>query len=126
MAAHLSGLTQATLSATPSVCHDCVWWQSRSGREANKDRWMDRIEDDWGAWGTVYRDEHGDTLGSMQYGPAELFPRAGELPAGPPSEDAVLVTRSPRTVRLVKAPERDYYEVLRSKLKWGESSTRRS
>jgi hypothetical protein len=28
----------------------------------------------------------------MQYGPAELFPRAAELPAGPPSSDAVLVT----------------------------------
>jgi hypothetical protein len=28
----------------------------------------------------------------MQYGPAELFPRAWELPAGPPSDDAVLVT----------------------------------
>jgi hypothetical protein len=28
----------------------------------------------------------------MQYGPAELFPRAADLPAGPPSEDAVLVT----------------------------------
>jgi hypothetical protein len=92
MAAHLSGLTGATLPATPSVCHTCVWWQSRGGRAANKDRWMDRIEDDWGAWGTVYRDEHGNTLGSMQYGPSELFPRAAELPAGPPSADAVLVT----------------------------------
>ena len=28
----------------------------------------------------------------MQYGPAALFPRAAELPAGPPSSDAVLVT----------------------------------
>jgi hypothetical protein len=28
----------------------------------------------------------------MQYGPAALFPMAAELPAGPPSEDAVLVT----------------------------------
>src|SRR2546421_9752348 len=28
----------------------------------------------------------------MQYGPGELFPRAAELPAGPPSDDAVLVT----------------------------------
>ena len=92
MAAHLSGLTRATLEATPSVCHTCVWWQSRGGREANKDLWMDRVEDDWGAWGTVYRDEHGNTLGSMQYGPADLFPRARELPAGPASDDAVLVT----------------------------------
>jgi hypothetical protein len=28
----------------------------------------------------------------MQFGPARLFPRAAELPAGPPSDDAVLVT----------------------------------
>src|SRR5436305_4551562 len=28
----------------------------------------------------------------MQYGPAGLFPRARELPAGPPSDDAALVT----------------------------------
>jgi hypothetical protein len=28
----------------------------------------------------------------MQYGPSGLFPRANELPAGPPSDDAVLVT----------------------------------
>ena len=28
----------------------------------------------------------------MQYGAARLFPRAEELPAGPPSDDAVLVT----------------------------------
>jgi hypothetical protein len=28
----------------------------------------------------------------MQYGPVELFPRARELPAGPASDDAVLVT----------------------------------
>jgi NAD+ kinase len=34
--------------------------------------------------------------------------------------DAVTVTRSPRTIRLVKA-HRDYFEVLRTKLKWGES-----
>jgi hypothetical protein len=30
----------------------------------------------------------------MQYGPATLVPRAAELPAGPPSDDAVLVTCS--------------------------------
>ena len=40
--------------------------------------------------------------------------------------DVVTVTRSPRTLRLVKAPDRDYYEVLRSKLKWGETKTRRT
>jgi NAD+ kinase len=34
--------------------------------------------------------------------------------------DVVAVTRSQRTLRLVKAPGRDYFEVLRTKLKWGE------
>src|SRR5438045_551170 len=92
MAPRVSGLTGATLQTTPTVCHDCVWWQSRGGRSANKERWIEKAEEDWGAWGTVYYDENARLLGSMQYGPAELFPRAGELPAGPPSGDAVLVT----------------------------------
>jgi len=50
------------------------------------------VEHEWGAWGTIYRDDDGRVLGSMQYGPAHLFPRAADLPAGPPSGDAVLVT----------------------------------
>lgn len=40
-------------------------------------------------------------------------------------QDAVRVTRSPRQLRLVKASGRDYYEVLRTKLKWGDASARR-
>jgi NAD+ kinase len=39
--------------------------------------------------------------------------------------DTVTVTRSSQTIRLVKAPERDYFEVLRTKLKWGEPTARR-
>jgi NAD+ kinase len=39
--------------------------------------------------------------------------------------DEVTVTRSPRTLRLVKAPSRDYFEILRTKLKWGESRSPR-
>jgi len=39
-------------------------------------------------------------------------------------QDSVKVTRSPRTLRLVTAPGRDYFEVLRTKLKWGESTVR--
>ena len=92
MTAELAGLTRGTLRSAPTVCHTCVWWQSRAGKQVAKERWMDRAEDDWGAWGTVYFDEADRVLGSMQYGPAALFPRAAELPAGPPSDDAVLVT----------------------------------
>ena len=88
----IAGLTGATLETTPSVCHECVWWQSRGSRGTDKSRWIAKAEEEWGAWGTVYRDEDGRLLGSMQYGPARLFPRAAELPAGPPSDDAVLIT----------------------------------
>lgn len=92
MTTRLRGLTGATLPSAPTVCHDCVFWQSRPGRTTSKRKWIERAEDDWGAWGTVYADDDGRVLGSMQYGPSELFPRADGLPAGPPDEDAVLIT----------------------------------
>ena len=94
MSARLSGLTGATIETAPAVCHECVWWQSRNGRAADKRRWIEKAEKEWGVWGQMYFDDDGALLGSMQYGPAELFPRGAELPAGPPSEDAVLVTCS--------------------------------
>jgi hypothetical protein len=88
----LTGLTKLTLETAPTVCHDCIWWQTRGRRTTDKDRWMEKVELDFGAWGTVYYDGDGHVLGSMQYGPAQAFPRATELPGGPPSEDAMLVT----------------------------------
>ena len=88
----VTGLTGVTLDDAPLVCHQCIWWQTREGRSLDKRKWIERAETDWGPWGTVYYDADGRVLGSMQYGPAELFPRASELPAGPVSEDAVLVT----------------------------------
>jgi hypothetical protein len=94
VSSRLAGMTGATLETAPGVCHGCVWWQSRNGREADKRRWIEKAEKDWGVWGQLYYDDDGALLGSMQYGPVELFPRAAELPAGPPSDDAVLVTCS--------------------------------
>ena len=92
MSTRISGLTGATIESAPTVCHECIWWQTRSARSIDKRKWIREAEEEWGAWGTVYHDEDGRLLGSMQYGPTELFPRARELPAGPPSDDAVLVT----------------------------------
>jgi hypothetical protein len=88
----VEGLTGITLQDAPQVCQGCVWWQSRAGRRVDKRKWVEKAETEWGPWGTVYFDNDGQLLGSMQYGPAALFPRAAELPAGPPSSDAVLVT----------------------------------
>src|SRR5579872_3720687 len=89
----LTGLTKLSLETAPSVCHECTWWQARGlRREVDKERWMDRFEEEFGAFGTVYYGDDGRTLGMLQYGPAPLFPRAYELPAGPPSDEAMLVT----------------------------------
>ncbi len=92
MAIRLQPVTGATIASAPPVCVDCVFWQSRPGRAAAKERWAERIEDDWGAWGTIYEDDGDRRLGFVQYGPSGHFPRAFSLPAGPPSADAVLVT----------------------------------
>ena len=94
MSVGVTGLTRATVSSAPAVCRSCVWWQSRGNRTASKDRWMERAEEDWGEWGTLYLDDGGRLLGSLQYGPPHLFPRAADLPAGPVSDDAVVVTCS--------------------------------
>ena len=92
MPSRVAGLTRGTIATAPSVCRACVWWQSRGNRTASKERWIERVEEESGEWGTIYYDDDGSVLGSMQYGPAGLFPRAADLPAGPPSDDAVLVT----------------------------------
>jgi hypothetical protein len=80
------------LPDAPPVCVDCTFWQSRGDRPATKARWRERVEDEWGAWGTLYVGDADRLLGFIQYGPSDRFPRAHELPAGPPSEDAVLIT----------------------------------
>ena len=92
MPPRIAGLTKLTLETAPTVCHECIWWQTRGRRTTDKNKWMEKVELDFGAWGTVYYDGDRRVLGSMQYGPPQAFPRAHELPAGPPSDDAILVT----------------------------------
>src|SRR6187399_3434287 len=92
MPARVAGLTRGTIATAPSVCRECVWWQSRGNKTASKESWIEKVEEESGEWGTIYYDDDGSVLGSMQYGPSGFFPRAADLPAGPPSDDAVLVT----------------------------------
>ena len=84
----------ATLETAPSVCHECIWWQTRGGEERRQAQVDSRsTEDEWGAWGTVYHDD-GRPLCSARCStgrPSSSRARS-ELPAGPASADAVLVT----------------------------------
>jgi len=41
------------------------------------------------------------------------------------AEETVTITRSARRLRLVHSASRDYFEVLRTKLRWGDSTARR-
>jgi hypothetical protein len=88
----LHPVTAASIAHAPSPCVGCVFWQSRGQRVAAKGKWAEKIEDDWGAWGTLYYGDDDRVLGFVQCGPAGAFPRAWELPAGPPSDDSVLIT----------------------------------
>jgi hypothetical protein len=88
----LHPVTGASIAHAPPPCVGCVFWQSRGQRSAPKGKWAEKIEDDWGAWGTLYFGDGDRLLGFIQYGPAGQFPRAWEVPAGPPSDDAVLIT----------------------------------
>lgn len=85
-------LTGATVADAPPPCRQCMWWQTRPGREpAERRRWIESAEEEFGPWGKVYRDG-GRVIGLVQYGPAEEFPRAQAMPAGPPSRDAAIIT----------------------------------
>jgi hypothetical protein len=89
---HVDHLTGATLADAPECCQVCTWWQERAhGKAVDKRRWVEGVEARYGPWGKLYLD--GDRpVALLQYGPADAFPRARDLPAGPPSGDAVLVT----------------------------------
>ena len=50
----LAPVTAASIRDAPPPCVECVFWQTREGRTTDKDRWAHRVEDDWGAWGTLY------------------------------------------------------------------------
>ncbi len=85
-------LTAASIDDAPGCCVGCTWWQTRSGsRAVDKARWADAVEERFGTWGKLYVDG-GRTLCLLQYGPADTFPHARDLPAGPPGDDAVLIT----------------------------------
>ena len=91
MSYQLRPVNGISVSRAPAPCVGCTFWQTRDGRSTDKDRWAEKVEDEWGAWGTLYFEEDDRLLGFLQFAPSEFFPRGQDLPAGPPSRDAVVI-----------------------------------
>lgn len=91
----ISALTAATRGDLPPPCVSCTFWQHDRvvADERRKAAWAEATQRRVGAFGRVMH-EGAAFRGMVQYGPADLFPRALALPAGPPSRDAALVTCS--------------------------------
>jgi len=116
----------------PSSCKYCLYWEdpqestasapSGTGKSLQRKRaWLDRTRVDWGPCGKLlYVDRQ--PIGYAQYAPPKYLPGAAGYPAGPPSEDAVLVS-------CLFVPDREFrglglgYELLRTIL--GELRGRR-
>ena len=92
MTSRLAGLTGATLETAPSVCQTCVWWQSRGNREPEKRKWIERAEEEWGAGGRSTATTTAASSGRCSTARPRSSRAPPDLPAGPPSDDAVLVT----------------------------------
>jgi hypothetical protein len=88
----LHPVNSVSINQAPSPCVECVFWQTRPHRSREKAKWAERVEEEWGDWGTLYFGDGDRLLGFVQAAPAEHFPRAQHLPAGPPTPDAVLIT----------------------------------
>lgn len=89
----ITSVTASSRSALPPPCVSCVFWQHDRlvTDERHKAAWAESFGRRHGAFGRVLRD--GDAFrGMVQFGPADAFPRALALPAGPPSRDAALIT----------------------------------
>ena len=94
MSVRIAGLTGATLERTPTVCHDVhvVAVAHRRPRARTSTAGSRRPRPSSAPGGRSTTTTTAARSARCSTGRRQLFPRAAELPAGPPSDDAVLVT----------------------------------
>lgn len=101
MSWHMAALTLDNLGELPKRCRSCVFWElapqlgdqaARFGSpELEKEAWVSEVLLEWGSCGRVVS-MRGASAGYVMYAPPSAVPRAAELPSGPVSADAVLLT----------------------------------
>ncbi len=92
-------LTPERVDELPDSCRCCAFWESRDAVDpvcgASVDRallvaWLETVLEEWGDCGRIAY-EDGEVLGLVKYAPPRFLPQVAHMPAGPPSEDAVLL-----------------------------------
>ena len=101
MSWHVAALTLDNLDDLPKRCRRCVFWElsEKLGRQAadfgspelEKEAWVSEVLLEWGSCGRVAY-VGGVPAGYVIYAPPSAVPRATEMPTGPVSADAVLLT----------------------------------
>ena len=101
MSWHMAAMTLDNLGDLPKRCRSCVFWElsQQAGEQAvrfgspelEKEAWVSEVLLEWGSCGRVVY-MRGAPAGYVMYAPPSAVPRAAEMPTGPVSADAVLLT----------------------------------
>jgi GNAT superfamily N-acetyltransferase len=92
-------LSPARVDDLPDWCASCALWESRERRPpecvASEERellvaWLETVMEEWGEPGRIAY-EDGTVLGFVKYAPPRFLPQVRTMPAGPPSDDAVVL-----------------------------------
>ena len=98
---HVAALSLDNLDTLPKQCRRCVYWELSphlaeqaedfGNTELEKEAWVSEVLLEWGSCGRVVH-MGGVPAGYAIYAPPSAVPRATEMPTGPVSADAVLLT----------------------------------
>lgn len=101
MSWHVAAVNLDNLDELPKRCRRCVFWELSPNlaaqaeefgtTELEKEAWVSEVLLEWGSCGKIVRVQ-GVPAGYVMYAPPSAVPRAAELPTGPVSADAVLLT----------------------------------
>ena len=97
----MAAMTLDNLGDLPKRCRSCVYWElaPQLGEQAvrvgspelEKEAWVSEVLLEWGSCGRVVY-MRGAPAGYVMYAPPSAVPRSADLPSGPVSADAVLMT----------------------------------